>query len=57
MRNLLKKLHSFTYDSITTEAEDLTDLQSHIGMKALEKHSKKGNFCCHSNAQYVFMRK
>ena len=28
-------LHSFTYDSITTETEHLIDLQSNFGMKAL----------------------
>ena len=28
-------LHPFTYDSITTKTEDLIDLQSDFGMKAL----------------------
>ena len=30
-------LHPFTYDSITTETEDLFDLQSDFGVKALFK--------------------
>ena len=32
-------LHHCTYDSVTTETEDLVDLQSDFGMKALFKET------------------
>ena len=32
-------LHPFTYESISTETEDLIDLQSDFGMKALFKET------------------
>ena len=40
------KIHSFTYDSITTEAEDLIDLQSDFDLKALFKRHHMLNFGC-----------
>ena len=40
-------LHPFTYDSITTEIEDLIDLQSDYGMKALFKETPYTEFWVH----------
>ena len=37
-------LHPFTYDSITTKIEDLIDLQSDFGMKALFKETPYTEF-------------
>ena len=40
-------LHPFTNDSITTETEDLIDLQSDFGMKALFKETRYPEFWVH----------
>ena len=40
-------LHPCTYDSITTETEDLVDLQSDFGMKALFKEASYTEFWVH----------
>ena len=40
-------LHPFTYDSITSETEDLIDLQSDFGMKALFKETPYTEFWVH----------
>ena len=40
-------LHPCTYDSITTETEDLIDLQSDFGMKALSKETPYTEFWVH----------
>ena len=40
-------LHSFTYDSITTEIEHLINLQANFGMKALFKETLYTEFWGH----------
>ena len=44
---ILGYLHPFTYDSVTTETEDLLDLQSDFGTKALFKETPYTKFWLH----------
>ena len=45
-------LHSFTYDGITIETEDLIDLQSDFGMKALFKETPYVEFWVYHLPKY-----